>query len=304
MRLAVRRRDLQRLLRRGHRFRHRGSARMIQVGQLRRQSRPPRIERHRALVRRDRAVDVVVVFEPVRQQELCRTPRPRGPADAQGPAAGASALAPQSTRPPSAESNARRTASLHRVELFHKSGEVSYSPRMAVDPELLEILACPNCKTPVTLVKNGTALKCAHVQPRLPHQGRHPGDAHRRGHHRRLNCRWQIAIRKLQTFIDLALIAIAFCWSACGEIGDVVFTTPAVRALRQRFPESAHQLSRRAGRGADRRGTTRTSTRSSSRRAAAACAGSRAEAALGPPAAARRRSISRSISTAGRARRC
>jgi uncharacterized protein YbaR (Trm112 family) len=32
---------------------------------------------------------------------------------------------------------------------------------MAVDPDLLEILACPNCKTPVTLVKNGAALKCA-----------------------------------------------------------------------------------------------------------------------------------------------
>jgi hypothetical protein len=31
---------------------------------------------------------------------------------------------------------------------------------MPVDPELLEILACPSCKTPVTLVKNGTALKC------------------------------------------------------------------------------------------------------------------------------------------------
>ena len=31
---------------------------------------------------------------------------------------------------------------------------------MPIDPELLEILACPNCKTPVTLVKNGTALKC------------------------------------------------------------------------------------------------------------------------------------------------
>ncbi len=31
---------------------------------------------------------------------------------------------------------------------------------MAVDPELLEILACPNCKTPVTLVKDGAALKC------------------------------------------------------------------------------------------------------------------------------------------------
>jgi uncharacterized protein YbaR (Trm112 family) len=31
---------------------------------------------------------------------------------------------------------------------------------MAVDAELLEILACPSCKTPVTLVHNGTALKC------------------------------------------------------------------------------------------------------------------------------------------------
>jgi len=31
---------------------------------------------------------------------------------------------------------------------------------MAVDPELLAILACPKCKTPVTLVRNGTALKC------------------------------------------------------------------------------------------------------------------------------------------------
>jgi uncharacterized protein YbaR (Trm112 family) len=32
---------------------------------------------------------------------------------------------------------------------------------MAVDPELIAILACPNCKTAVTLVKNGAALKCA-----------------------------------------------------------------------------------------------------------------------------------------------
>lgn len=31
---------------------------------------------------------------------------------------------------------------------------------MAVDPELLEILACPACKTPVRLVKDGAALKC------------------------------------------------------------------------------------------------------------------------------------------------
>ena len=31
---------------------------------------------------------------------------------------------------------------------------------MPVDPELLAILACPECKTPVTTVKDGAALKC------------------------------------------------------------------------------------------------------------------------------------------------
>jgi len=31
---------------------------------------------------------------------------------------------------------------------------------MAVDPELLSILVCPECKTPVHLVKQETALKC------------------------------------------------------------------------------------------------------------------------------------------------
>jgi uncharacterized protein YbaR (Trm112 family) len=31
---------------------------------------------------------------------------------------------------------------------------------MPVDPELLDILACPNCKIKVELVKNGAALKC------------------------------------------------------------------------------------------------------------------------------------------------
>lgn len=31
---------------------------------------------------------------------------------------------------------------------------------MPVDPELLAILACPNCKTPVNLVNNGAGLKC------------------------------------------------------------------------------------------------------------------------------------------------
>ena len=35
-----------------------------------------------------------------------------------------------------------------------------YIHRMAVDPALLEILVCPNCKTPVHPVKNGAGLKC------------------------------------------------------------------------------------------------------------------------------------------------
>jgi uncharacterized protein YbaR (Trm112 family) len=30
-----------------------------------------------------------------------------------------------------------------------------------LDAELLEILTCPNCKTAVTLVDAGTALKCS-----------------------------------------------------------------------------------------------------------------------------------------------
>jgi uncharacterized protein YbaR (Trm112 family) len=39
---------------------------------------------------------------------------------------------------------------------------------MAIDPELLEILACPNCKTKVELVKNGTALKCGQCKRVYP----------------------------------------------------------------------------------------------------------------------------------------
>ena len=46
--------------------------------------------------------------------------------------------------------------------MFHKNlGAVILFPFMAIDPDLLEILACPHCKTAVVLVKNGAALKCA-----------------------------------------------------------------------------------------------------------------------------------------------
>ena len=49
---------------------------------------------------------------------------------------------------------------LHGPNCSTNAGGCHIVPAMAVDPELLEILACPNCKTPVALVKNGTALKC------------------------------------------------------------------------------------------------------------------------------------------------
>jgi hypothetical protein len=31
---------------------------------------------------------------------------------------------------------------------------------MSLDPRLLEILACPVCRTPVQLLKDGTGLRC------------------------------------------------------------------------------------------------------------------------------------------------
>jgi uncharacterized protein YbaR (Trm112 family) len=43
-----------------------------------------------------------------------------------------------------------------------------WQERMPIDPELLEILACPNCKTKVDLVKNGTALKCSQCRRVYP----------------------------------------------------------------------------------------------------------------------------------------
>ena len=39
---------------------------------------------------------------------------------------------------------------------------------MSIDPELLEILACPACKTPVTLVNDGAGLKCGSCRRVFP----------------------------------------------------------------------------------------------------------------------------------------
>src|SRR5206468_12081570 len=56
---------------------------------------------------------------------------------------------------------AARSTIFIRSNCSIKTGRCHIVVGMAVDPELLAILACPNCKTPVTLVKDGTALKCA-----------------------------------------------------------------------------------------------------------------------------------------------
>ena len=37
---------------------------------------------------------------------------------------------------------------------------MAYIRRMALDPALLEILVCPECKTPVRLVRDGAGLEC------------------------------------------------------------------------------------------------------------------------------------------------
>jgi hypothetical protein len=39
---------------------------------------------------------------------------------------------------------------------------------MPIDPELLDILACPACRTPLELVKDGTALRCASCRRVFP----------------------------------------------------------------------------------------------------------------------------------------
>ena len=120
-----------------------------------------RVEFHRPLVSGDRSIFLVGLLEVVADQKLGI-----GLSDLVGlappPATEPAVTAPSQVTPRSLEPRPGLRPS-YSFELFHKSGKVSYIPEMAVDPELLEILACPNCKTPVTLVKNGAALKCGNM---------------------------------------------------------------------------------------------------------------------------------------------
>ena len=46
---------------------------------------------------------------------------------------------------------------MHRFQFW---SNLAYIACMAVDPALLEILVCPECKAPVRLVHDGAGLKC------------------------------------------------------------------------------------------------------------------------------------------------
>jgi uncharacterized protein YbaR (Trm112 family) len=41
-----------------------------------------------------------------------------------------------------------------------RAGPSARLPGMAIHPDLLEILACPVCKTPIEVVANGAGLRC------------------------------------------------------------------------------------------------------------------------------------------------
>ncbi len=46
------------------------------------------------------------------------------------------------------------------IDCFTVDRRMAYIRAMALDPALLEILVCPECKTPVRLVNDGAGLQC------------------------------------------------------------------------------------------------------------------------------------------------
>ena len=55
----------------------------------------------------------------------------------------------------------------HEHVYVHEHGRGKLSS-MAIHPDLLEILACPVCKTPVEVVKNGAGLRCGQCKRVYP----------------------------------------------------------------------------------------------------------------------------------------
>jgi len=59
---------------------------------------------------------------------------------------------------------------VRRSAHYRRASGLRYTPAMPIDPELLEILACPECKTPVEVVKDGAGLRCAKCRRVYPVQ--------------------------------------------------------------------------------------------------------------------------------------
>ena len=55
-----------------------------------------------------------------------------------------------------------------RGSVWPASGGCLRLARMAIHPDLLEILACPVCKTPVELVQDGAGLRCGQCKRVYP----------------------------------------------------------------------------------------------------------------------------------------
>ena len=51
---------------------------------------------------------------------------------------------------------------------YGRRRSVRYTLGMAIHPDLLEILACPVCKTPVEVVKDGAGLRCGQCRRVYP----------------------------------------------------------------------------------------------------------------------------------------
>jgi uncharacterized protein YbaR (Trm112 family) len=45
-------------------------------------------------------------------------------------------------------------------EMGYNSRDIRWSENMSIDPKLLQILACPSCKTEVKLTEDEKGLKC------------------------------------------------------------------------------------------------------------------------------------------------
>ena len=100
---------------------------------------------------------------------------------------------------------------------------------MTLRPDLLEILACPQCKQSVELSSDGAWLVCAALRGALSGAGRH-------SHHAagRSPAPGGLSLPKTLTSDPRRALIVKL-----GHIGDVLVTTPVISALKERWPDLA-----------------------------------------------------------------